>query len=117
MICELFSSLFYLFENMSDDIPISMSVVLKSEVFFEECSLQSRCASDEKHRIGDIVFLLKFLKELFCHDDNSRRKRPHMKEFVRSGIDSGVQPSVFIGKLNHSLINGDVIRLRLGSWL
>jgi len=72
MVWKLFSSPFYLFEDTFDSIPISMGDMLKSEVFFEECSLQPRCAINEKHSICDFMFLLQFLQELFCQDDGSR---------------------------------------------
>jgi len=39
MICKLFGSSFYFFEDTFDSIPISMGDMLKSEIFLEQCSL------------------------------------------------------------------------------
>lgn len=117
MVCKLFSSAFYFFKNTFDGVPISMGDVLKSEVFFEERSLQPRCAINEKHRIGDVMFFLEFLQELFCQDNGSRRKQPHMQEFVGFGINSGVQPKSLIVELNHGFVNRNVIRRLAVGWL
>jgi hypothetical protein len=114
---KLFSSSFYLFENTFGGVPISTSNMLKSEVFLEECSLQPRGTIDEKYGVGDVVFLLEFLQELFRHGDGSRRKQPHVQEFVRSGIDSGVQPKSLIVELNHGFVDRNVIRALPVDWL
>jgi hypothetical protein len=55
-------------------------------------------------------FLLEFLQELPCQDDYSGREQPHVREFVRVRIDRGLQPKPMIVELNHSLVDGSVIR-------
>jgi hypothetical protein len=117
MVCKLFGSSCYLFANQFDGIPISMSTVLKSEVVFEECSLHPRCAIDEKHGVGAVVFLVAFLQDLFCHDDCSCRNRPYVQECVRFGSDSSVQPVSLIVELNHGFVTPNVIRALPIDWL
>ncbi len=86
-----------------------MGNMLKSEVFLEQRRLQPQGAIDEKHGIGDIMFLLESLRKLFCQDNSSCRKQPHMQELVRFGVDGGVQPESLIVELNHGFINRNVI--------
>jgi hypothetical protein len=117
MVCKLFSSPLYLFEDTSNSIPISMGNMLKSEVFFEECSPQPRCAINEKHSIYDFMFLLQFLQELLCQEDGSHWKQPNAGKFVRSRINSGVQPGSLVVELNHGFVDRDVIRALPGFWL
>jgi len=40
-----------------------------------------------------------------------------MQEFVRVGIDGSVQPVSFVAQLDHSLVDGDVIRRAARFWL
>jgi len=51
--------------------------------------------------------------ELRC----SGRKEPKMEEFVRLGIDGGVQPATFTIHLDHRLVDHDVIRRRVAGRL
>lgn len=59
--------------------------------------------------ICDIVFLLEFLQELFCQGDGSRREQPYVQEFVRVGINGGVQPKSLVVELNHGFADRNVM--------
>jgi hypothetical protein len=62
MVCEAFSSPFYLFETMLDAVPISVCDVSKSEPIAVEGSLQPRRSIDEKFCIAHVVFLQKIFE-------------------------------------------------------
>ena len=63
------------------------------------------------------MFLLKFLQKLLCQCSRSRRKEPHMQEFVRVWVDGGVQPKLLAVDSDHRLVERDVIRTRTVGWL
>ncbi|ELY76695.1 hypothetical protein C486_17587, partial [Natrinema gari JCM 14663] len=82
-----------------------------------ECSLEVFCSINEKHGIIEIMFLGKFLQESFRQHGRSRRVQPSMGDFVRLWINGSVQPISMFVKLNHRLIERDVIRIFVTSWL
>jgi hypothetical protein len=43
-----------------------MAFIAKSEAASSQCCLEMCCTIDEKHGVGDVVFLTKFSKEYFC---------------------------------------------------
>ena len=47
---------------------------------------------DEKHGVFDVVFLAEFAEKDLCESVCSGRFELCVEEFVRLGIDSGVQP-------------------------
>jgi len=49
---------------------------------------------DEKHGVGDVVFLTNLPQKLLRQCRRSRRKQPYMKESVCIRIDSSVQPEL-----------------------
>ena len=67
---------------------------------------------DEKHGGFDIVFLPQFAEEYFGKTGRIRGKEPNVKELVRFGIDSGVQPVLLIVDSNQSFVECNVIRAR-----
>lgn len=89
---KLVGSVFYLFEYSFDRIPISVGDVLKSEVAMVERRLEPRCAVDEKHGIGDVVFLAEFMKKPLGERGRTRRMQPDVQEVVRVRIDRRHQP-------------------------
>ncbi|GGN24483.1 hypothetical protein GCM10009021_27870 [Halarchaeum nitratireducens] len=72
---------------------------------------------DEKHGVGDVVFLTKLPQKLLRQCRRSRRKQPNMEEFVRFGIDGGVQPELLTIDSDHRLVERDVIRTRVAGGL
>lgn len=66
--------------------------MLKSEAFFDECSLESWRAVIEKEAVSNVVFLWRFTEKLLRQHGRSGRKQPYVEEFVRLEIDRGVQP-------------------------
>jgi hypothetical protein len=110
---KVFGSTFEFFEQSLDAVPISVCDVLKSEALLEERGLEPRCTIDEKHSVGDVVFLLEFVEKLLGENDRSGGKELDVQEFVRVGIDRGVQPKPFVVELNHRFIDRNVIRIFL----
>lgn len=82
---ELLGSAFQFLEQAFDSIPISMSDMLKSEPELVEGSLEPWCAIDEKHGVGDVVFLTKLCQELLCQDDRSGWNNLTYKNSFASG--------------------------------
>jgi len=75
------------------------------------------CSIDEKHGVVEIMFLGEFLYEPFRQHGRSCRIQPDMENFVRLWINSSVQPITMFVKLNHRLVERDVIRILVNSWL
>ncbi len=88
-----------------------MFFVSKSEPRSTECSLEMFCSIDEKHGMIEVMFLSEFLQKSFCQRGRSRRIQPYVEDVVRFRIDSSVQPIPMVVKLNHCLVERDVIRL------
>jgi hypothetical protein len=63
------------------------------------------------------VFRLEFRQELFCDDDDSRRKQPDVQEFARAGNDCGVQPEPLVVAVNPGFAERNVIRGLALFWL
>jgi len=59
---------------------------LKSKPCSAECSSEMLSVIDEKHGVGDVVFLTKFLKKILRHCCCSGRKQPNIQEFVCVGL-------------------------------
>ena len=57
---------FYFSKNTFDSIPISMAHRLKSEACLAECCREMSGVIDEKHGVGNVVFLTKLLQKLLC---------------------------------------------------
>jgi len=85
--------------------------MLESEPTAMAGRLQPWCSVNEKDRVVDEMFLTEFRKEHPGQRLYSRRIKPHMEQAIGVGIDSSVQPISIIIKLNHSLIDRNVIRL------
>ncbi len=97
-------------EDTFGTVPIPMFFVSKSDPSLAECSLEVFCAMDENHGIVEVMFLSEFPQKPFCQRGRSRRIQPYMKAIVRLRIDSSVQPIAIFLKLNHRLVERDVIR-------
>ncbi len=87
-----------------------MFFVSKSEPRSTECSLEMVRSIDKEHGIGKVMFLSKFVENTFCQRGCSRRKQPYMEDIVRVWIGGSVQPIAMFVKLNHRLVECDVIR-------
>ncbi|ELZ09887.1 hypothetical protein C478_16947 [Natrinema thermotolerans DSM 11552] len=88
-----------------------MFLVSKSKPRLAECSLEMFCSIDEKHGIVEVMFLSEFVQEPFCQCSRSRRIQPDVEYIVCFWIDRSVQPIAMFIKLNHRLVERDVIRL------
>ena len=71
---------------------------------------QNRC-------LGNRHLLLQFAEKQHGKLCCSGWKEPDMEEFVRLGINSGVQPATFVIHLDHRLVDRDVIRRRIAGRL
>ncbi|AFO58408.1 hypothetical protein NJ7G_3188 [Natrinema sp. J7-2] len=107
----------YLSEDMFSSVSISMFFVSESESESAECSLEMFYSIDEKHGVVESMFLGEFLQEPFRQHGRSRRIQPDMENLVRLWVNSSVQPIAMFGKLDHRLIERDVIRILVNSWL
>ena len=58
------------------------------------------------------MLLLKFLQKPLCQCSGSRRKEPHIQEFVCVWVDGCVQPKLLTVDSDHRLVERDVIRTR-----
>ena len=87
-----------------------MFFVLQSEASSTECGLEMFCSIDREHGIVEVMYLGEFLLKPFCQHSHSGRMQPDMGNFVRFWINSGVQPVAIFGKLNHRLVECDVIQ-------
>lgn len=56
--------------------------MLNSEAFFEEYGLYPQFALNEKHLVGDAVFLLKFGQKLLYHDSGTWWRKFDVQGFV-----------------------------------
>ncbi|GAB7121272.1 hypothetical protein JCM9743_37470 [Natrinema sp. JCM 9743] len=65
---------------------------------------------DEKHGVGDVVFLGEFRKKRMSENLCCCRFKLRMEQFVCLGINCSVQPVLLIIQLDHSLVNRNVIR-------
>lgn len=83
---------------------------LKSEAEIGEYDAEMVCSVDKKRTVLDRVLLDELPKELSRRPPGSSGIEPSVEEFVRFGIDSGVQPVTLVTELNHRLVNRDVIR-------
>jgi len=72
---------------------------------------------DEKHGVGDVVFLTKLPRKLLCQCGCIRRKYPYMKESVPVWIDSSVQPKLLSIDSDHRFVERNVIRICIIGWL
>ena len=72
---------------------------------------------DQNRCLGDLHVLLKFSEKQYGKLRRSGRKKPNVEEFVRLGIDGGIQPATFVIHLDHRLVNRDVIRRRIAGRL
>jgi len=65
---------------------------------------------DEKHGVGDVVFLREFLEEDLGEGGGPGGKKLEVEEHVGFVIDGSVQPVALVIELDHSFVNRDVIR-------
>jgi len=93
-----------------DGIPISVAFGLKSETCSLQGSLEVLRTIDEEHGGFDIVFIAQFAKKDFGECGRGGRKQPDVKQIVRFGIASSVQPKLLVGNPNHCFVKRDLIR-------
>jgi hypothetical protein len=89
-----------------------VTFVAKSEALSSKCRLGVCCTIDEKHGVGDVVFLAAFAKRRLRRYGRMRRKEPNTEESVRVEIDCRVRPLVVAVDPNHRLVTFNVIRVR-----
>ena len=109
-ICKRRCASFYLPKDTFDGIPISVCEYMKSvPVFGKDWSEVARII-DEKlgaiELIPSVDLGQKPSRRLFRH----RRKRTHVRDLVRLGIDRTVQPKVLSVQADHFLVNRELIR-------
>jgi hypothetical protein len=76
-----------------------------------------RCIINEKRGLFDLLFVAEFKQKQQDELRSSDLKWSNMSEFVRFGIDSSVQPVLFVVDPNHCLIQCDLIRILVAGWL
>jgi hypothetical protein len=84
---------FCLSEDTFDSIPISVATHLKSEPEPRQRSFEMVSIIDQNRCLGDRHVLLQFPQKQHGKLRRSGRKEPNVEEFVRLGIDGGVQPA------------------------
>jgi hypothetical protein len=94
-----------------------MSNVLESEHVAVAGGLQPGCAIDEENRVADEMFLTEFRKEHLGERPSSRWKQADVKQTVRGGIDSSIQPVSLVVELDHGFVDRNVIRVSAIKWL
>ena len=114
VVCELPSTAFQLFKHAFESIPILVIDMVESEPELEQGGFEPGYAIDEKHGGFDVMFLADFCQELFCQHGRSGAKEFDVQEFVRAGLNSGVQPVALVIELNHGFVEYDVIWLLAG---
>ncbi len=82
-----------------------------------EGRLQPRCRIDEKQSVINKMFLAEFSKKYLSDRLVSRRRELHVEQVVRRRIDRSVQSEAFIIKLDHGLVNRNVIQIGTASRL
>ncbi len=95
---------------MFNTVPIPLFFVSKSEPRPAECSPEMFCSIGEKYGTVEVMFLSEFLQEPFCQRGRSRQIQLYMEYIVRFWIGSSVQPIAMFIKLNHRLVERDVIQ-------
>ena len=72
---------------------------------------------DEERGVVNLVFVAEFGKEPMCEDVRPGRFERCVQQFVRFGINGGVQPVFFVVESDHCFIHRDEIRALSGLWL
>ena len=128
-----YCSSFYFSKDTFDAVAISMFFVSEIEAVAVTGVVEWCRAIDEKHGVNesqsdsfanqkpavsgdvlDVVFLAEFREERVSDHVRSGRFKLCMEQFVRIGIDSGVQPVLLVVELDHGFIDRDVIRIPSG---
>jgi len=87
-----------------------MGDVMKSEPEMVTGRLQAGRPIDQEDAVGDEIFLAEFFEEHLGESGGPGRTERDVGQAVGDGIDSGVQPESLAVDLDHSLVDGDVIR-------
>ncbi len=110
MVCERLSSAFTFLEHPLDAIPISIDDILKSEPEVVTGRLQLGCPIDQEDRVVDEMFLAEFAEKHLGDSGGPGRGERDVKQAVSGVVDRRVQPESLVIDLDHSLVDGDVIR-------
>jgi hypothetical protein len=87
-----------------------MASHLKSEAESLQRGVEMGRSIDEERGLLDLLFLAEFAEKQHGELCSPGLKQPDSKEFVRVGIDSGVQPVALIVDSNHRFVQRDLIR-------
>ena len=98
---------------MFGSIPIPVATHLKSESKPRQRSFEMVSIIGQNYCLGDRHVLLQFPQEQYDRSRRSGRRDPSVQKFVRLRIDGSVQPATFVIRLDHRLVNRDVIRRRI----
>jgi hypothetical protein len=101
----------YLSKYTFDAVAEAVDLDTIAEVFSPESSFEIIGVIDEKHGVGNVVFLTELGEEFPCDRDRIRRKQPRMEDLVRFRINSGVQPVLFVVDSDRLLVNSNSIRV------
>ena len=109
--------MFYLSKETFGGVVISVTNGLKSEASSLQCCFEMGRVIDEKHGVGDVVFLAELPKKSLRQRCRCRRKQPNVEESVRVGIDGGVQLILVTVDPDHRFVERDPIRSCTVCWL
>ncbi len=87
-----------------------MAFISEIEAVSVTCFFQRGGVVNEKHGVVDVVFLAEFTEEHLGESVRSRRFKLRMEQFVRIGIDGGVQPVLPVVDPDHGFVDCNVIR-------
>jgi len=90
---------------------------LKSKAKSLQSGFEAMCSIDEESGLLNLLFVADLTKKQHGELCVSRLKQPDVREFVRLGVDGGVQPVPFIVDPNHYLVESDLIRGAIVGWL
>ena len=107
----------YLSKDTFNAVAEAVDLDTVAEVFSPESSFEIIGVIDEKHGVGNVMFLEQFGEEFSCDRDRIGRKQPRVKDSVCFRIDCSVQPILFVVDPDRFLINSNPIRAFTASWL
>ena len=107
----------YFSKNTFNLISIAMDLDAVLESLLTERTSEVGGIINEKHGVGDVVFLTELGEKFSANRDRVRREEPNVEDSVGFRIDCGVQPVLFIIDLDRLLIDRNSIRAFATGWL
>ena len=102
----------YLAENTFDLGSLAVTLDAMAVALSAEATDEIVGIIDEKHGVGDVVFLGRLGEKLASNRDCIRRRRSTVETPVRCWIDGGVQPVLIVVDSDRLLLNPNAIRPR-----